>query len=107
MQNNLFVTQEISMQESMMGFKRSIIHLDGHNVEINKDGSEIVQPFEWEKITGQGMPVKGRKGQFGDLYIQFEIKFPRTLSPSQKAYVKEIFPDDEQDELDKIVGENN
>ncbi len=32
--NNLFMTLEISLEEALLGFSRTIAHLDGHQVTI-------------------------------------------------------------------------
>jgi len=36
------------------------------------------------KLTGKGFPVYKAKGQFGDLYVTFNIKIPTNLNEKQK-----------------------
>jgi curved DNA-binding protein len=38
------------------------------------------------KTEGKGFPVYKKKGQFGDLYITYEIKIPISLSEKKKNY---------------------
>jgi len=35
--DNLYMDMEISLQEALLGFKRTIKHLDGHTVEFSSN----------------------------------------------------------------------
>jgi DnaJ-class molecular chaperone len=48
------------------------------------------------------MPIRGKRNKFGDLHVQYEYSFPRNLSPNQKEIIKQIFPEEEVNELDKV-----
>jgi DnaJ-class molecular chaperone len=40
--NNLFIEVTLSLQESLLGFKKTVKHLDGHIVTIQSDVDEII-----------------------------------------------------------------
>lgn len=42
------------------------------------------------KLKGKGFPLYKQDGQFGDLYISFQIKIPTNLSDKQKELFREI-----------------
>lgn len=62
--------------------------LDGRIILISLDN--IVSPNLVKKIEGEGMPiydsksVSEEKAVKGDLYIVFDIQFPRNLTESQR-----------------------
>merc|ERR1712086_1172365 len=40
--NNLYYDQEISLEESLLGFQKSITHLDGHQLKIGSKKEQII-----------------------------------------------------------------
>lgn len=88
--NNLFMTLEISLEEALLGFSRTITHLDGHQVTIKNQGQEIIQPYSWKIIKGEGMPIRGT-GDFGELHVKMQVVFPKQLSDKQKQLAMQIF----------------
>jgi len=56
--DDLHMTQKINLKEALLGFKKTFVHLDGHEVEIASD--KITKPFQVVRIKGEGMPkVRG------------------------------------------------
>jgi len=49
--------------------------------------SEIVYPGYQKLVSNEGMPNQ-KTGAKGDLYIKFEVIFPRSLTDQQKAHLK-------------------
>ena len=45
---DLYAKFEITLEEALLGFEKTLIHLDGHEVELSKDG--VTQPGLREKI---------------------------------------------------------
>ena len=77
----------ISLQEALTGFKTSITHLDGHKVTIDIQDN-VIHCSQIYQVKNEGMPIKGSKGKFGDLYITFGITFPKRLTQGQKDLVR-------------------
>jgi curved DNA-binding protein len=42
------------------------------------------------RLKGKGFPVYKKEGQFGDLYITWNIKLPTNLTPKQKELFTEL-----------------
>ena len=88
--DDLYTTMQITLLDSLVGFKYNINHLDGHQVDVIVDGvshcSKVV------KIKGQGMPRKRKSStsssNHGDLYVELDIKYPKQLSENQKTQLK-------------------
>nr|CAB3464002.1 unnamed protein product [Digitaria exilis] len=73
--------------QALVGFEKTIKHLDNHLVEIGTKG--ITKPKEIRKFKGEGMPLY-QSNKKGDLYVTFEVLFPKTLTDDQKAKLKDI-----------------
>uniref|UniRef100_A0A7S2SEU7 J domain-containing protein n=1 Tax=Mucochytrium quahogii TaxID=96639 RepID=A0A7S2SEU7_9STRA len=87
--DHLHVTMKISLKESLTGFSRTIKHLDGHEVEINRE-DKVTYPFETVVLNGEGMPIHEVPSQFGDLHVTFDIQFPKKLNAEQIKELRDI-----------------
>ncbi|KAH7365566.1 hypothetical protein KP509_18G035300 [Ceratopteris richardii] len=86
--NDLHTTVMISLLDALVGFEKDIPHLDGHKVSIGTKG--ITKPKSMRRFPGEGMPIF-ESSKKGDLIVTFEVKFPESLSESQKAAIIEVF----------------
>lgn len=84
--DNLYIDLQLSLEEALMGFTKQVTHLDGHQVTVST--REITQPFSWTIIKNEGMPVRGRPSDFGELHIKMLVQFPTQLSARQKVLVE-------------------
>lgn len=84
--DNLSMGMRISLLESLVGFSKKFVHLDGHEVEVKKD--DVTYCTEEVIIKGEGMPIKGKKKR-GDLKITLYIDFPTKFTDKQKKLIKE------------------
>jgi DnaJ-class molecular chaperone len=48
------------------------------NIKCSK-GEEVIKPYEVRKVKGLGLPKSSKNGEFGDLVIQFDVKFPDSI----------------------------
>jgi len=80
--NDLHLTMHISLLEALVGFDRTISHLDQHIVRLTS--SQITRPDEVRKVEGEGMPVHGISSQHGDLFVRFVVDFPQQLTEEQR-----------------------
>eukprot|EP00992_Anisonema_acinus_P015331 TRINITY_DN9709_c0_g1_i1.p1 TRINITY_DN9709_c0_g1~~TRINITY_DN9709_c0_g1_i1.p1 ORF type:complete len:341 (+),score=96.69 TRINITY_DN9709_c0_g1_i1:50-1072(+) len=81
--DDLRMTMEISLLESLVGFSKEITHLDGHIVEVKR--SDVTQHGHKMSIKGEGMPRHNVPSEKGNLIITFEVKFPTTVSAHQAS----------------------
>ncbi len=75
--NHLHTKQKISLKESILGFKRSIRHLDGRRIEIETGSGELTQHGARFAVEGEGM-LDRKTGQYGDLIVTIEVVWPKT-----------------------------
>ncbi|KAJ8899073.1 hypothetical protein K2173_010226 [Erythroxylum novogranatense] len=85
--SDLHTTITITLVQALVGFEKTIKHLDEHLVEIGTKG--ITKPKEVRKFKGEGMPLHFSTKK-GDLYVTFEVLFPTALTEDQKKKIKEI-----------------
>ncbi|THU71233.1 hypothetical protein C4D60_Mb08t33400 [Musa balbisiana] len=85
--NDLHMTVTISLLQALVGFEKTIKHLDEHLVEIGTKG--ITKPKEIRKFRGEGMPIH-MSTKKGDLYLTYEVLFPKSLTEDQKTKIKAV-----------------
>jgi DnaJ family protein B protein 13 len=93
--NDLIYTAKVSLADALCCEPVSIVTLDSRHVHISID--EIITPKYIKKVTGEGMPIHNekidsktfnKKLDKGDLFIKFDIDFPKSLSEDQKSEIK-------------------
>jgi curved DNA-binding protein len=85
--NNLYATVDLDLYTAVLGGEITIDTLSG-KVKLNvkaetQNGSKI-------KLRGKGFPVYKNEGQFGDLYVTYDIKTPTNLTEKQKELFTEL-----------------
>ncbi|WP_019038746.1 DnaJ C-terminal domain-containing protein [Psychroflexus tropicus] len=85
--HNLYVTKDIDLYKALLGGELMVDTFDG-KVKISvkpetQNGTKI-------KLKGKGFPKYKKEGQFGDLFVNFNVKIPTNLSAKEKELVKEL-----------------
>lgn len=62
----------------------NVTHPLGHHLLVNRTGT-MVAPGDVEVFPGQGLPVVGKEGEFGDAFVHFNITFPEVMSTYQRS----------------------
>ncbi|KAG5502842.1 hypothetical protein JKF63_04611 [Porcisia hertigi] len=86
---DLHANVSISLKEALLGFKKTLTHLDGHEVVLVRDG--VTQYAQRVRIVGEGMPRHHVPSERGDLYITYNVVLPAALSEEQRAVFQEHF----------------
>lgn len=81
--NHLVVKRVISLSQSLLGFNMELNHLNGSKMTFKHNTSMIISPGTIFAFPGLGMP-NSKKQTYGNLYIKFTVKFPKTLTHKQK-----------------------
>jgi curved DNA-binding protein len=85
--NNLYTTVDLDLYTAVLGGEITIDTLNGQ-VKLKvapetQNGSKI-------KLKGKGFPVYKKEGQFGDLFVTYNIKIPTNLTDKQKTLFTEL-----------------
>lgn len=85
--NNLILKTDVDLYTAVLGGKAEINTLTGKlNVPIPK-GSQSGSKL---RLKGKGMPVYGKTGQYGDLYVQLNVVIPKNLSQEETKLFKKL-----------------
>lgn len=81
--NHLLYVHEVDLGDALLGFKYNFKHLDGRILSVVENGP--LNPNACYIIPGEGL-------NGGDLYIQYHIRFPKTLNEEQRRVLESVFP---------------
>jgi len=85
--NDLYATEEIDLYTAVLGGEITIETLSGKvKLKINagtQNGSKI-------RLKGKGFPVYKKEGEFGDLYITYQVKLPTHLTDEQRKLFEQL-----------------
>jgi len=84
--NDLHTEMTITLGEALLGFQKTITHLDGRLVTLTEKG--VTSPYDTKRITGEGMPHHDVPSQRGDLFVKMKVDFPRQLTAEQVKFIK-------------------
>ena len=84
----------ISLQEAMLGWSRTITHLDGHTVKVERKDT-VTPPGAVVRIAGEGLVQTDEDGAVvatGVLLVVVTVDFPASLSEEAKKWAREVLP---------------
>jgi curved DNA-binding protein len=85
--NDLYKTEDIDLYTALLGGEKTIDTLGG---KIKLKVSPETQNGTKIRLKGKGFPVYKKEGQFGDLYITWNVKLPTNLTQKQKDLLTEL-----------------
>lgn len=85
--NDVYIDEEIDLYTALLGGEKIIETLDG-KVKLTvppetQNGAKV-------RLKGKGFPVYKKEGQFGDLYVQWQVKLPTNLTDEQKDLFRKL-----------------
>lgn len=86
---DLHANVTLSLLEALVGFERSIRHLDGREVPVSS--SAVTRPNDVLPIRGEGMPSLRSLHRRGTLFVTFDVEFPSELSEHQRQLARQLF----------------
>ncbi|RDL34637.1 uncharacterized protein BP5553_07765 [Venustampulla echinocandica] len=92
--DDLFYHAEIDLVTALAGGTIFIEHLDERWLSVEIMPGEVISPGSVKMIRNQGMPSH-RHHDFGNMYVQFDVKFPEknfTSDPQAFELLKSILP---------------
>jgi DnaJ family protein A protein 2 len=89
---DLFYKKKITLYEALTGVSFTIEHLDGKKINVLTPPGDIITPGAKRQINRKGMPFYKDAMSFGNLYIEFEIEFPKKGELKKVDELKNILP---------------
>ena len=86
---DLHMNMSVPLRQALLGFSRTIRHLDGHPVTISHDG--VASHGEVITVPSEGMPVHGVPSEFGKLHVRLTVEMPTRLSEEERRFVGSHF----------------
>ncbi|TDH74309.1 hypothetical protein CCR75_005199 [Bremia lactucae] len=87
--DNLWMDMDITLRESLIGFRKTFTHLDGRQVDVVR--TDVTPPRFVTVLKDEGMPKHHSSKVKGELYIKYHVKFPDSLSEEQKVGFRDFF----------------
>ncbi len=84
---NIHKTLEIPLTTAVLGGEVMTATLSG---KVKLKVKPETQNGTKVKLKGKGLPKYKKEGQFGDLYITYQVKIPSHLTPEQKELFKKL-----------------
>lgn len=75
--DDLYTVQRITLIEALVGFERTLTHLDGSTVSLKRD--RVTQYGFVQTISGAGMPHFDNPTEYGDLFVEYHVVFPESI----------------------------
>ena len=83
----MYASVDLDLYTAVLGGEITIDMLDG---QVKLKVAPETQNGSKVKLKGKGFPVYKKEGQFGDLYVTYEVKIPTNLTDKQKALFTEL-----------------
>lgn len=85
---NLIYSKTLSLKEALCGFSFELKHLNGKTLAMNNTQNvTLIKPHLQKMVPGLGMT---RDKNVGSLIIEFDVKFPDTLTPEQIEALRQV-----------------
>ncbi|MBU2945467.1 DnaJ C-terminal domain-containing protein [Zobellia uliginosa] len=85
--NNLYKDVEVDLYTAILGGEITVDTFDGKaKLKIKPE----TQTGTKVKLKGKGFPIYKKEGQYGDLYITYNIQTPTNLSDKEKELFKQL-----------------
>lgn len=88
--NDLHTTVKVPLVTALSGGTLTVEQLDGRQLHIPI--TQMAGPTVTRVLPGEGMPISKQPGKKGDMHVNLEVEFPKSLTPQQKAALKQVLP---------------
>jgi len=92
--NDLYMEVSIPLIEALAGFAFTIKHLDDRTLLVKSEKGDIINPGDVKMIPSEGMPKHKSPFEKGNLYLHFNVEFPKagSLKDPQLQQLEKILP---------------
>lgn len=85
--NDLYMTVDLDLYTAVLGGDITVDTLDG---KVKLKVKPETQNGTKTRLKGKGFPVYKKEGQFGDLFVTYQVKIPTNLTDKQKELFKQL-----------------
>ncbi|MFN3757060.1 MAG: DnaJ C-terminal domain-containing protein [Flavobacterium sp.] len=85
--SNLYATADLDLYTAMLGGE---VLLDTFDGKVRLKVPPVTQSGTKVKLKGKGFPVYKKEGEYGDLYVAYQVKLPTNLSDKEKELFTEL-----------------
>ena len=85
--DDLYVSENLDLYKALLGGEIMVKTFDG---KVKLKVKPETQNGTKVKLKGKGFPKYKKEGQFGDLYVTYNIKMPEKLTDKEKALFTEL-----------------
>ncbi len=85
--DNLYITIDLDLYKAVLGGDITIDTFDG---KVKLKIKPETQNETKVKLKGKGFPKYKKEGQYGDLYVNYQLKLPVSLTTKEKELFKEL-----------------
>lgn len=89
---DLLVTRRISLRDALCGCSLRVKHMDGRVLRVTSPPGAVIAHGAFRVVSDEGMPIHGRHGQHGNLYIQFDVDFPAEIGAAAAEALRAALP---------------
>jgi len=89
---DLYYKKKITLYEALTGTTFQIEHLDGTKLNITSAPGEVITHTTTKQISRKGMPFYKDAMGAGNLYIEFDVEFPKKNELKNLEQLKNILP---------------
>ncbi|XP_062864759.1 dnaJ homolog subfamily A member 1 isoform X2 [Trichomycterus rosablanca] len=92
---DLIMTIEIQLVESLCGFQKPVKTLDNRTLLVTSHPGELIRPGDKKCVLNEGMPMHRRPFEKGKLIVLFNVVFPEPnfLPENKLKQLEQYFPD--------------
>lgn len=83
--NNLIYKFTVPLLKALTGFQATLTTLDNRRLTVRI--VDVVSPSYRKIIPKEGMPISKVPSERGDLILEFDVTFPKVLTPDQKKQI--------------------
>jgi curved DNA-binding protein len=85
--DDLYVTVDLDLYTAVLGGEALVDTMTG---KVKLKVSPGTQPGTKVRLKGKGFPVYKKEGEFGNLYVTYNVLIPEKLTEKQKSLFKEL-----------------
>lgn len=74
---DLYINKKITLLQALTGFTFKIQHLDGKMLNVATIPGEVISHVQMKMIRGQGFPFFNDEMSHGNLFVKFDVEFPK------------------------------